>query len=202
MRRPFASKLYISLLLLLGPVTWAGPYEDTIDLFKNAGQSASFFAHSYGYAVFPSIDEGAFIVGGGHGKGRVFARGQYVGDTSMSQVSFGAQLGGQAYREMIFFEDRDAFDRFTHSDFQFDASAGAVAITAAASATASTVGAGAGASGGQSDATTAGAWHDGMAVFTIAKGGAMFQASIGGQKFSYKPRPAKTKTAGASGNEG
>jgi lipid-binding SYLF domain-containing protein len=203
MRRRFGPMLPIPLLLLLGSTAaWADSYGDTVTRFKNAGQSAAFFARSYGYAVFPTIDEGAFFVGGGHGKGKVFEHGRYVGDSSLSQLSFGAQLGGQAYSEIVFFQDHDAFERFTHGNFEFGADASAVAITAAASATASTVGAGAGASGDQSDATTAGAYHDGTAVFTIAKGGAMFQAAIGGQKFTFKPHAAPAKTAGAEGSAG
>jgi hypothetical protein len=204
MRGRFARILPIPVLLLLGSPAWAdSSYADTINLFKNAGASASFFAHSYGYAVFPTVAEGAFIVGGGHGKGEVFVHGRPVGDTSLSQVSVGWQLGGQAYSEIIFFQDRGAFDRFTHGDFEFDAGASAVAVTAAASATAGTAGAGAGASGGQKDAATVGTYYKGMAVFTITKGGAMFQAAIGGQKFSFSPRAVEaTKSAAADGNTG
>lgn len=202
MKRQIARIFSISLLVLFGSTAWADSYSDTVNLFKNAGQSASFFDHSYGYAVFPTIGEGAFVIGGAHGKGRVFEQGRYVGDAALTQVSFGFQLGGQAFREIIFFQDRDAFNRFTHGHFEFDASVGAVAVTAAASATAGTGGTGAGASGGQSDATTAGTYYKGVAVFTIAKGGAMYQASVGGQKFSYTPLPSEaTKTAGAGSPE-
>ena len=168
----------------------ADSYSDTIELFKNAGQSAAFFANSYGYAVFPTIGKGGLVIGGAHGRGRVFEHGTYVGDATMNQVSVGFQAGGQAYSQIIFFQDKRAFDEFTGGNFEFDASASAVAITAAASSTAGTTGANAAASGGKKDATTAGNYYKGMAVFTIVKGGAMYEASVAGQKFSYKARKA------------
>lgn len=166
-------------------------YADTIKVFKNAGESGDFFAKSYGYAVFPTIGKGGIVIGGAYGKGRVYVSDIYVGDTSMTQVTVGFQLGGQAYSQIIFFEDKRAFNDFTAGDFEFGAQATAVAITAGVSATASTSGASAGASGGQNDATTTTAgtgFYKGMAVFTVAKGGLMYEASIGGQKFSYTPR--------------
>ena len=166
----------------------ADDYSDTIDLFKHAGQSAAFFDRSYGYAVFPTIGKGGLIVGGAHGKGRVYERNKYVGDTSMTQLSVGFQAGGQAYSQIIFFEDKRSFGEFSSGNFEFSAGVGAVAITAAASSSAGTSGATAGASGGKKDATTAGEYYKGMAVFTIVKGGAMYEASVAGQKFSYEPR--------------
>jgi lipid-binding SYLF domain-containing protein len=182
--------LILQAALLFGSVARADSYDDTIRLFKGAGESATYFDKCFGYAVFPTIGKGGFVVGGAHGEGRVYRAGKYVGDSSMTQVSVGLQLGGEAYRQIIFFEDQRAFDDFTRGNFEFGADANAVMITAAASASAGTAGAAAGASGGQHDARTAGSYHNGMAVFTIAKGGAMYQATLGGQKFSYKPRPA------------
>jgi lipid-binding SYLF domain-containing protein len=105
----------------------------------------------------------------------------------MTQVTVGLQLGGQAFSQIIFFQDERAFKEFTSGNFEFGAEASAVAITAAASASAGTTGGSAGASGGKKDATTAGQYHKGMAVFTIAKGGLMYEATVGGQKFSFKP---------------
>ena len=167
----------------------ADEYADTIKMFKNAGDSAKFFDSAYGYAVFPTIGKGGFGIGGAHGKGRVYAQGRYVGDTTMTQVSIGFQLGGQAFSEIIFFQDKRAFDEFTGGNFEFSAEAEAVAITAGASARASTTGNSAGASGGKNDAVTKGLhYNKGMATFTIAKGGLMYEASVGGQKFTYKPR--------------
>ncbi|HSY44845.1 MAG TPA: YSC84-related protein [Steroidobacteraceae bacterium] len=177
-------------LLLLATVAVAATYEETISLFKNAGQSAAFFHTCYGYAVFPTIGKGGLVVGGGYGKGRVYVHGRYVGDTSLTQVSVGWQVGGQAYSQIIFFENKAIFDEFAQGDFEFGADADAVAITAAAGASASTAGASAGASGGMKDAVTAGRYYKGMAVFTIVKGGAMAQAALAGQKFSYTPKAA------------
>jgi lipid-binding SYLF domain-containing protein len=163
-------------------------YQDTIKIFEGAGQSGTFFDNSYGYAVFPTIGKAGFIVGGSYGKGRVYEQGEYVGDSSVGKGSIGFQAGAQAYSQIVFFEDKRAFDDFTSGNFEFDANASAVAITAGASAGASTAGGtSAGASGGKHDATTKGGYRKGMAVFTVAKGGLMFEASIGGQKFGYTP---------------
>jgi lipid-binding SYLF domain-containing protein len=175
-----------AVMALSGAPAFADKYTETLDLFKKAGQSASFFDNSYGYAVFPTIGKGGFIVGAAHGNGRVYEQGKYVGDSSMTQVSIGFQAGGQAFSQIIFFQDQRAFEEFTRGNFEFGADASAVAITAAASGSAATTGTAAGASGGKRDATTAGTYYKGVAVFTIVKGGAMFQASVGGQKFSYQ----------------
>jgi lipid-binding SYLF domain-containing protein len=177
-----------AMLLLMGAVSHAASYHDTVELFRNAGQSGTFFHSCYGYAVFPTIGKGGLIVGGAHGDGRVYLQGKYVGDISMTQVSVGLQAGGQAYSQIIFFEDKRAFDEFTNGSFEFGADAGAVAITAAAGASAGTTGANAGASGGMKDAVTSGHYYRGFAVFSIVKGGAMYEASLAGQKFKYTPR--------------
>lgn len=181
---------WLVALILVGPFVhvWADEYSDTIKVFRDAGESGSFFDKSYGYAVFPTIGKGGIGIGGAYGKGRVYEKGNYVGNTSMTQVSVGFQLGGQAYSQIVFFEDKRAFDEFTSGNFEFAAQASAVAITAGASAGATTSGSSAGASGGKHDATTVGKYYKGMAVFTVAKGGLMYEASIGGQKFSYKPK--------------
>jgi lipid-binding SYLF domain-containing protein len=177
-----------ALLMLVGVVAWADQYTDTADLFKNAGESAALFKNCYGYAVFPSIGKGGLGIGGAYGTGRVYAKGKYTGDVKMTQVSIGFQAGGQAYSEIIFLEDQRAYDEFTGGNFEFGADVGAVAITAAAGASAGTTGASAGASGGKKDATTVGKYHKGVAVFTIVKGGAMYEAAVSGQKFKYTPK--------------
>jgi len=178
---------YIFCLLFVIPFgsAMADEYSDTVDLFKNAGESSAFFDNSYGYALFPTIGKGGIGIGGAHGNGRVYAGGKYVGDTSMTQLTIGFQLGGEAFSQIIFFEDKRAFDEFTSGNFEFSADASAIAITASAKASATTTGSSATASGGKKDATTVGSYHKGMATFTIAKGGLMFQATVGGQKFSY-----------------
>ncbi len=162
-------------------------YAKTIAVFKAAGESSHFFEKAYGYAVFPTIGKGGIGIGGAHGSGRVYVGGKQVGTTSMTQLSVGFQLGVEAFSQIIFFEDKRAFDEFTNGNFEFGAEASAVAITAAANAGASTTGSSAGASGGDKNATTTGVYYKGMAVFTVAKGGLMYQATVGGQKFSYKP---------------
>lgn len=178
--------LLIASLALPSLPALADSYSDTSALFKNAGASAAFFNSSYGYAVFPTIGKGGLIVGAAHGTGRVFQQGKYIGDSSVTQLSVGFQAGGQAYSEIIFFEDKRALDEFTSGNFSFSGNVSAVAITAGASASAGTGGSSAGASGGKKDATTSGQYQKGVAVFTIAKGGLMYEASVAGQKFSYK----------------
>jgi len=177
----------LAILLAAAPA-FADKYSDTVALFKGAGESSSFFGKSYGYAVFPTIGKAGLGIGGAYGEGRVFEKGAYVGDTKMTQVSIGFQAGGEGYSQMIFFEDKRAFDEFTSGNFEFGANVSAVVITAAASGTAGTTGTSGTASGGAKDATTAGSFHKGTAVFIITKGGLMYEASVSGQKFSYKPR--------------
>lgn len=174
-------------LTLVAPIALADRYTDTISLFRHAGETAKFFATSYGYAVFPTIGKGGFIVGAAHGDGRVYRQGRYIGETSMTQISVGFQLGGQAYSEMVFFQTPGALARFEAGKFALSADVNAVALTASASASAGTAGTSAGASGTATHATAAGVYQDGVAVFTIAKGGLMYQAAVAGQKFSFKP---------------
>ncbi|HEY4039134.1 MAG TPA: lipid-binding SYLF domain-containing protein [Burkholderiaceae bacterium] len=176
------------LLALPHSSVWADEYSDTISIFKEAGESGKFFNNAYGYAVFPTIGKGGIlVVGGAYGSGHVYEQGKVIGEAKMTQVSVGPQLGGQGYSEIIFFQDQRALKEFTSGSFEFAADASVVAITAAANASASTTGASAGASGGKRDATTVGTYNKGMATFTVAKGGLMYQAAIAGQKFSYKP---------------
>lgn len=177
----------VSSFVLAGNAA-ADDYADTMQLFKNAGQSGTFFDKAYGYAVFPTVGKGALGIGGARGKGRVYAQGKYVGDTTLTQLSIGFQAGGQAYSQIVFFEDERAYREFTSGEFGFGAGVSAVAITAAASATASTTGNSAGVSGGKKDATTTGEYFKGMAVFTIAKGGLMYEAALAGQKFSFRAK--------------
>jgi lipid-binding SYLF domain-containing protein len=174
-------------LCLVATPAFADKYADTVSLFKNAGQSASFFGKSYGYAVFPTIGKAGLGIGGAHGEGRVYEQGKYVGDTKMTQLSIGWQAGAEGYSEIIFFQDKRSFDEFTSGNFEFGANVGAVVITAAASGTATTTGSTATASGGKKDASTAGKYDKGTAIFIISKGGLMYEASVAGQKFSYKP---------------
>ncbi len=175
------------ICLLAASIAWADGYDDALEVFQGAGASAGYFDGAYGYALFPTVGKGGIGIGGAGGKGRVYTGGNHVGNTSVAQLTIGLQLGGQAYSMIIFFEDKRAFEEFTSGNFEFGAQATAVAITAGASAGTSTAGGGtAGASGGQHDATTAGGYSKGLAVFTVAKGGLMYEATIGGMKFGYK----------------
>jgi lipid-binding SYLF domain-containing protein len=124
------------------------------------------FKHAAGYAIFPNIGKGAVAVGGAAGKGALYQKGVVVGTSQMTQITVGAQAGGQAYREIIFFENGDAVDRFMQNKVEFSGQASAVAVKAGASANAN--------------------YRNGVVVFSQEKGGLMLEASLGGQKFSYK----------------
>lgn len=181
----------LALLTFALPLTsaWADEYDDTIAVFKKAGESSQYFKTAYGYAVFPTIGKGGVGIGGAYGEGHVYEKGKYIGNATMTQLTVGFQLGGQAYSEIIFFQSQAALRDFTGGNFEFGAEASAVAITASAGASTSTTGTSGSAALTQRDAKTAGAGYTkGMATFTIAKGGLMYAATIGGQKFKYTPR--------------
>jgi lipid-binding SYLF domain-containing protein len=178
----------LGLAAVMAGVARADSYEDTIQTFKRAGQSGTFFSRAYGYAVFPTVGGGGFIVGAAHGKGRVYVQGLLTGDSTMNLLSAGLQAGAKAYSELIFFEDKRALDDFESGHFAFGADASAVAITTAAEAGAGTNGVSSEASGDSSNASTAGGYHNGVAVFTVAKGGLMYAATLSGQHFTYTPR--------------
>lgn len=151
--------------------------------FQAASQTQPFFHTAYGYAVFPSVGKGGFWVGGAYGSGTVFKDGQITGHAKLYQVSFGLQFGGQSYSEIVFFQDKRAYDRFMSGNFELDASASAVALTEGAQANAGTSGFRASAGDKYVDAD----YTNGVAVFTVAKGGMMVEAAIAGQKFSVDP---------------
>jgi lipid-binding SYLF domain-containing protein len=174
----------------------AGKDSDVINLFSNAGQSGAYFKRSYGYAIFPTIGKGGLGVGAAHGSGHVYQHGKLIGHVTMNQLSVGWQAGGEAYSEIIFFEDKRALNEFTSGNFEFSGDVGATLITASASASAGTTGENSAASAEKKVAATQGEYHAGMAVFTIAKGGLMYNATIEGQKFSYEPRGNQKVTEG------
>jgi len=192
MNRLFATVLSVAAGLMFGFLAHAdddaAKCAETVKLFQDAGESADYFKKSYGYAVFPTIGKAGLGIGGAHGSGCVFRQGKPVGTAKMTQVSFGWQAGAQGYSLLVFFEDERAFKDFTSGEFEFGAKASAVAITAGASAGASTTGASSGASAGKKDATTKAhtGFENGMASFTIIKGGLMYEAALGGAKFRYK----------------
>ena len=161
-------------------------YADAIEMFR-ASASGEFFNSAYGYAIFPTVGKGGVIVGAAAGGGRVYAQGRHIGNVRLSELSAGWQFGGQAFSQIVFFENKKALDEFTSGSFEFGATAQAVAITAGATATSTTRGSTAGASGGTDNVTNIGGYQDGFAVFTIAKGGLMIQVAIAGQAFDYEP---------------
>ncbi|TVZ41195.1 Las17-binding protein actin regulator [Alteromonadaceae bacterium 2753L.S.0a.02] len=185
------AKLLTLGLLLLASSSFADSYSAAITEFKSSPAVQDALAKSYGYALFPTIGKGGIGVGGAHGKGKVYRAGQVTGSTSMTQITIGFQLGGQAYSQLICFKDKRAYERFTSGKFEFGAQATAVAITASANAQASTTGNSASATSKSDAGAQAAEFVNGMAVFTYAKGGLMYEASLGGQKFSYKAAGAK-----------
>jgi lipid-binding SYLF domain-containing protein len=185
-RRMFVAAAVATLGAALALPAWADEYEDTIAVFRKADEAGKFFSTAYGYAVFPTIGKGAIGIGGAHGKGRVYEKGAYIGDSTMNQLSIGFQLGGQGFSQMIFFQNEAALKKFTSEGFEFGAEANAVAITAGASAKAGTTGATATANVDKDKSKAAGSYNNGMAIFTLVKGGLMYEVSLAGQKYSFK----------------
>ena len=178
----------IVFALIVSTPALADKFTDTIDTYKKSEAVQPFFKKAYGYAVFPTIGKAGFGIGGSYGTGQVYQGGKVTGETSLIKATIGFQAGAQAFSEMIFFEDKRAYDEFTSGEFEFDAAASAVAITAGVQAKAGTEGATAGASAGPATGKQAQAsYHKGMAVFVHTKGGLMYEAAIGGQKFNFKP---------------
>jgi lipid-binding SYLF domain-containing protein len=193
MKQLFALLMTVALGSMFGTAALAdddaAQCAETLKLFQSAGEAADYFKNSNGYAVFPTIGKAGLGIGGAHGSGCVYQRGKLVGTAKMNQLSFGWQAGAQGYSLLVFFEDEKAFKDFTSGEFEFGAKASAVALTAGASAGASTTGTSSGASAGKKDATTQSrtGYENGMASFSIIKGGLMYEAALGGAKFKYKP---------------
>lgn len=175
------SILIVATLLLLGLAachTAPSTVEGKADIREEAATAlakaqandptlVNVFRNAAGYAVFPTVGKGAVGVGGAYGKGVLYENGWPVGYCDLSQASIGLQLGGQAYTEIICFESKESVERFKEGDFRFDAQATAVALKSGAGANAK--------------------FREGVAVFTMDEAGLMYEASIGGQKFSYQP---------------
>lgn len=172
----------------IAPAAYADEYADTIATFKSFDAVTPFFENAYGYAVFPTIGKGGFIVGGAFGTGKVYHDGKVTGVAKMMKGSIGFQVGGQAFSQLIFFQDKRAYDEFVNGSFEFDAGVSAVAVTAGAQARAGTDGQSAGASAGPNSGTqTPASYRKGMAVFVHSIGGFMLEAAVGGQKFTFTP---------------
>jgi lipid-binding SYLF domain-containing protein len=187
-----ASLILIAGLMLIAASTAVAAevedYSKTINVFKDSPVVQKFFKNSYGYAVFPTVGKGGWVVGGSYGKGQVYRGGKVTGKTSVIEGSIGFQFGGKAFSQIIFFQNKAAYDKFTSGNFEFDTTAQATVITAAAEAQGGTTGVTAGATAGPKTGVQAEAqYYDGMAVFIHSKGGLMVEVSIGGQKFSFKP---------------
>jgi lipid-binding SYLF domain-containing protein len=150
------------------PPTLDQQVKDAIQLFKKTDSTIQkTFDTAYGYVVFPSIGKGAVGIGAAAGDGQVYERGTLVGTARMTQITIGAQLGGQKFAEVLFFEDKSSFENFKGSEWAMSAGVSAVAAAESASADAK--------------------YKQGVIVFTVAKGGLMFEASVGGQKFRFTP---------------
>jgi len=176
---------YLLIALFFSTNALASDTSVTINQFKKSPQVAKFFDSAYGYAVFPTIGKGGVGIGGSYGKGSVFKQGKKTGSTTMSQLTIGFQLGGQAFSQIIFFQDKATYYAFTKGNFEFSAQASAVAITVGANAQTTTMGTSAGSSAGSDKNNQQGFYQNGMATFTLAKGGLMYEAALGGQKFSF-----------------
>lgn len=136
------------------------------EFIKSDGLIRNLFNNAYGYVILPNVGKGGMGIGGAAGNGAVYQGGTLIGMAKMTQVTIGFQWGGQAYREVIFFETKADLDRFKENRLELSAQASAVAVTAGASANAK--------------------YRDGVMIFTQAKGGLMYEASIGGQKFKFR----------------
>lgn len=137
--------------------------------FKKADpEMKKFFDAAAGYAIFPSVAKGGLGVGAARGKGQLFEKGRMLGETALTQVTIGLQLGGQVYSEAIFFETQESLDDFKSGDFEFSAQVSAVAAAEGVSKNAK--------------------YQNGVLVFTLAQGGLMYEASVGGQKFKFTPK--------------
>jgi lipid-binding SYLF domain-containing protein len=168
-----------ALLLFLG--TWIASHGQSEakkkEIIKDSGDAkkefiktdknmGALFAKAYGYAIFPNVGKGGLGVGAAAGNGAVYERNKLIGIASLKQVSIGLQAGGQAYREVILFENKEGMDRFKDNKVELSAQVSAVAAASGASANAKYV--------------------EGVMVFTMQKGGLMYEASVGGQKFKFE----------------
>ena len=169
-------KLMLAFSLLFSAQAYAGwdaneekDVQESITAFKKSDPDMQdFFDKAWGYAVYPDVGKAGMGIGGAHGAGLVFEQGKIIGSSKLTQLSFGFQLGAQLYQEIIFFETRADLDDFKQGNYELGAQASAVAVTVGASVDAD--------------------YEDGVAVFTLAKGGLMYEAAVGGQKFSFKPK--------------
>ena len=192
MKKIISGLLLLSVLLvpmLAGSVA-ADEYAATISVFQASPEVQPFFKTCYAYAVYPTVGKAAIVVGGAYGEGRVYHKGKVTGTSKLVHASFGLQLGGKAFSEIVFLQDKRAYDTFTSGNFEFDAKVAATAVTAGAEAKAGTSGKTAGVTAGpKTGAQAKTEYHNGMATFVHSKGGLMAEMALGGQKFSFQPAP-------------
>ena len=178
MRRTILAAAALSILAWAGS-SWAWDPDEVeelepevaatkAELLDNDPGMQSFFDEASGYVIFPTVGKAGFGIGGARGTGLLKVGGQTVAVVTLTQLSFGFQAGGQAYSEFIFFEDDVALANFRRGNYELGAQASAVAITAGVSADAE--------------------FNSGIAIFTQAKGGLMYEASVGGQKFKIEEK--------------
>ena len=139
---------------------------DALNKLKKIKRLKPYFKEAVGYVVFPNVGKVGIGIGGARGNGEVFEDQKVIGSATLTQLSVGFQLGAQAFSQIIFFQNKSDLNRFTKGNFEFDASASAALITEGANASAD--------------------YSNGAAVFTFSKGGLMYEASIGGQKFTFQ----------------
>jgi lipid-binding SYLF domain-containing protein len=169
----FAALILLSGFSATTPAGWdpneANEAQEAVAAFKAADPDLEiFFEKAHGYAVFPSVGKAGMGIGGAYGKGVVFEQGKEIGDTTLKQLSMGFEIGGESYREIIFFQDEKTLDDFKKGNYELGAQASAVALKKGAAKNAD--------------------FDKGVAVFTQTKGGLMFDVSVGGQKFTFEPR--------------
>ena len=170
------SYLTLLILMLASTSSYAGwdpnaeqKAQDTVAEFKKSSPNmTAYFDKARGYIVYPSIAKGAIGIGAAHGTGVVYEKNKVIGGSSLTQVTVGFQLGGQVYSEIVFFEDEAAMAKFKKGEIEISAQVSAIAVSASISA--------------KTD------FKDGIAIFTLGKGGLMYEASVGGQKLSFKPK--------------
>jgi lipid-binding SYLF domain-containing protein len=166
--RPSTLALILASTLLASPAAAASDPASVLAKFKEKDPGLEkVFAEARGYALFQTVGKAGIGIGGARGKGDVFEGGVLIGKTTLTQVTVGFQLGGQVYSEIILFKDKTALDDFKRGNFELNAQASAIAVTARASRDI--------------------AYNRGVAILTMGKGGLMYEASVGGQKFTYKP---------------
>jgi lipid-binding SYLF domain-containing protein len=169
---PLLASLFFITLSPVFTVTAGGDLRTEAETALKNLQSAdstltNLLSNSAGYAVFPRVGKGGFIVGAEHGNGIVFEKGKPVGKVTLTEINVGPQAGGEAFYEIIFFETAEALTDFKEDHFEMSAKVSAVAAAEGAALNAK--------------------YQEGVLVFTLPRSGLMAQAAIGGQKFRFKP---------------